>query len=380
MDVITLTKQLVAIPSARSTHGTLGEAEADVAAYIESRCKTLLSPTWSVERQGVIGARENLLVHDGSPVRILLIGHMDVVEIGGAWTTNPLGEEKEGKLYGRGGADMKSGVAAILTSLRFAEEYKIPGVAALFYCDEEYEFLGMKAFVDRYKDQMRPKIVLCPEPTQLNILTGVRGCIELHLEIEGVAGHAARPHMGVNAFRALMEGVAGLDAFCAGITDPILGSPTLNITGVHCGLKEKDGSLVSPANVIPNYCKAIVEVRSVPGITKDDIVRKFEKHIKASGARIGSITAPLNLGTYATEKKDVSALEKAQQDILGEIRYDNPAERGYSDIQMLAECWSVPAALIGARGGNTHGPDEYVDMQSIQSLEKIFFSFLKNTV
>ena len=381
IDSIELTKQLVALPSAKSSHGTYGPMECDVAAAIKKFCDQS-RPLWRVDRQHVGDGRENLLVHDGTPIKVLFIGHMDVIETGDGWRYNPQGFEEGDRLYGRGAADMKGGVAVMLTTLAHAAQKGISGVAGLFYCDEEYKFLGMKEFVKEYGHSLNPKIVICPEPTGLGIREGVRGCVEYQVIVKGKRGHAARPHMGVNAFRALVSGVQALDDLCARHDNPVLGKATVNITGVRCGtLNNEIGEEVilgSKGNVIPDYCEAVVEVRVTPEVRGEMVAEALRQGIEDCGGQLVKADCHVNMGSFLTNRSLLGALEEAQRKVLGEVLYDDPARGGYSDIQLLAECWNTPCVLLGPTGFGMHGADEYVEKDSIEKLERIFITFIED--
>ena len=102
---------------------------------------------YQVEQQRAIGERVNLIVHDGTPPKVILFGHLDTVEPSSEMI-DPFGARIEGdRLYGLGAADMKAGLAiAISAALRL----KIPGLALVFTVDEEYKFKGAEKFVEKY--------------------------------------------------------------------------------------------------------------------------------------------------------------------------------------------------------------------------------------
>jgi len=377
MDTISLCKKLISFPSARSSKGLLGTVECDTAHFIEELFAKQNLNNIKIEKQSVTDDRYNLFIHDENPIQLLFIGHMDMVEVGTGWTKNPLGEEDEKNIYGRGSADMKSGNAVIINTIMSAFLNKQTGVAALFYCDEEYEFLGMKSFLQKNTKPETLQLVICPEPTNLGIREGVRGDIEYHISLKGKKGHAARPHTGINSFRALLAGVNALDALCEQKSNSLLGKPTVNIAGVHCGVLDGFDTNNKPilscaGNVIPDYCEAVIEVRTIPEITDEEIQEIFTQEIKKYGAELTKIKKTFHVGSYSTERKSLKQIEVAQQKIIDRIYYDNAALGGYSDIQMIATAWNVPCILLGPSGTHMHGTDESVDKESILQLEKIY--------
>jgi succinyl-diaminopimelate desuccinylase len=377
MDVVSLTEKLVSLPSSQSSKGLVGNFEADTEQFIFNTLREKLSNQWKIRRQKVVNDRYNLIVDDGTPTQLLLIGHMDVVEPGEAWSKNILGESVGNLLYGRGSADMKSGDAIIMTTLMYAASQNIPGVAALFYCDEEYEFLGMKKYINNTPKPEFLKLVVCPEPTDMKIRQGVRGCFECKLIIRGKRGHSARPNSGVNAYRALAVAINAVDNLCKEKNNTVFGVPTVNVAGLSCGtIKGTDYSgnkiIEHTGNVIPDYCEATLELRITPEIAQEEIENTLRTAIQSTNASLTLLETSFFVGSYLTKKEDLNLLEAAQKIIRGDIQYDNPANGGYSDIQMISEKWQIPCALFGPTGTNMHSADESVDIKSLKKTESIF--------
>lgn len=381
MDIERILLDLVKIRSDKrpQADGTL-LVEQDIVSYLQA----LLAKEFGwlkVEVQSLTNGRANLFVHDDSPVDVLFMAHMDTVEEGAGWTKNVRGEVDGDKIYGRGSADMKAGLVAILDALVYARESGKKGIAALFYADEEYAFLGMQSFLEEYGNRLSPRFVICPEPTQEQIRPGCRGIIEWKFVVEGKRGHAARPHTGVSAFLAFEKGIEALRTDLARIEDGFLGKPTLNVAAVTVGsLMEThtDGSvrLSQAANIIPDYCEAVVEIRSVPGTNENALRKAFEDAVAAFGARSLKTTLVHNIGSFTTPKEQLVDLEIAQRTALGEITYEDPTKGGYSDAQMAAAYWNIPTAIIGPKGAGMHGVDEYVERKSLQRLCSLFRAFI----
>jgi acetylornithine deacetylase/succinyl-diaminopimelate desuccinylase-like protein len=362
-----LTQTLLALVSARSditAASASGRVEADVALVLETMLREQF-PWLTVAREPVEEGRDNLWVTDGVPVELLFMGHMDTVEHGEGWTRRALGELADGKLYGRGAGDMKAGIVAILEALRHAHEKGRQGVAALFYCDEEYEFSGMKAFLKRH-DELRPRLVVCPEPTQERLLPGCRGIVDWRFVIEGKAAHAARPHLGVSAFEALNAGVEAIKKMLDGLDHPDIGKPTINVGYIHCGPPSQTG------NIIPERCEATVEVRTTPAVTREAMERVFIEAVEAFGARVSTVRVASDIGSFLTPREKLTEVEEAATEILGKAEWGHPKDFGYSDAQMIAAAWSVPTVIWGPKCMNMHGADEYVELASVERVAAAF--------
>lgn len=371
-DPIPYLRRLVAIPSDADTVLPEGPVEAGLTAALRGIIATDL-PGWEIRSFLVGKGRENILVSKpGDRIRLLFIGHMDVVRDGTGWTRPVRGEAVGDRFYGRGSTDMKGGIASILSALGHAEATGATGVGALFYCDEEYSFAGMKTFLAAAPADLRPDLVVCPEPTQEKLRAGCRGILELRVTIHGRRGHAARPQTGVNAFDAFSSSIAALRSTLSSMNDPELGKPTLCVSSVQCGVG-KDGRVESfdIGNVIPDTCRALIDIRTVPGITIEEVTRVLTDAAVAVGASL-HVEAELRLGSFRTDRSSLTIVEAAQRETLGSVTYEDPGEGGYSDAQMLAEAWSVPAVIWGPKGANMHGPDEHVETASVERLARAF--------
>lgn len=382
MDSLKLLEDLVAIRS--DLHATCagGRFEYELAMFLKKYIEEHF-PHLVIEEQEIERGRFNLFVHDGFPVNLLFCGHMDCVEEGSGWTYNVRGERRGSRLYGRGSADMKSGLVTILAALDQAAKIGKKGVAALFYCDEEYDFLGMRQFVKAYGDRMKPKMVISSEPTSGLLSAATRGIVEFHVVMKGKTGHAAKPKTGIDAFKGFMSGVDGIKELLAGKEDAVLGKPNLNIAMIRCGALQGPSNdpaagpvFGSMGNVIPDYCEAIVELRTIPGIDHKNILEAFNAGVKRHRAIVDSCTTTINLGSYVTPRDQLTLVEEVYEEVIGPVAYQSILDTGYYDTQMMEEIWHIPVVCWGPKGKNTHGCDEYVEIPSVEKLERAFRLFI----
>lgn len=371
MDVVALTEKLTSIPSTRE-----GEAEVPVARWLTEYLREQL-PWLQIHHDAFRDGRFNVFVSDGAPCRLLLTGHMDTLPVGGGWSRAPTGERVGERFYGRGALDMKGGIATMVAALEQVGVRATRGISLLLYCDEEYEFEGMRHFLTSYGHRPPPAFVVCPEPTQLLIRNGCRGVAELHVTVEGRSGHAARPESGRSAFDAVVRGVTELDALLADRAHDDLGAPTRNVASIRCGRRmgtAPDGSpiLGAQANIIPDHADAVVEVRTVPGIDAADCLTAFSRGVHASGATVTSAVTTFDLRPFFIHRESLAPLARAQAAVLGAPAYADLGTTGYSDIQLLASQWEVPCAMLGPSGANAHAADEYVEVESLRALQAMF--------
>ncbi|ELY50151.1 M20 family metallopeptidase [Natronolimnohabitans innermongolicus] len=178
---------------------------------------------------------------DGDCDHLVLNGHIDVVPAGDRdrWSVDPFeGVVDDGRVYGRGASDMKSGLAAAMLAAREAANDRLEGTLTLtFAIGEETAEPGTKTLVsDLDADH---GIVL--EPTELEVQTVGKGLAWYAAQIAGEAGHASRPHTGNNAVDALLEFGECLEDYRSEIADrthPLIGASLCTPTMVDGGTKE----------------------------------------------------------------------------------------------------------------------------------------------
>ncbi|HVB95900.1 MAG TPA: ArgE/DapE family deacylase [Nitrososphaerales archaeon] len=209
--------------------------------------------------------RANLVARIGPGEPGLLFGgHMDVVPAGdeSAWSSPPFdGVVKSGRLYGRGAADMKTGLAAILKAVEATSKGKMRrGLLFVATAGEEVGFDGLKAL---YARKLIPeggaKLGIMGEPTGLRPIRAHKGLADFRITIQGRSGHASRPELGVNAIEKCAKVIEAISAWSFSLRktpDRDLGSTIATPTVVKGGTK---------SNVIPDSCELIVDSRWVPG-------------------------------------------------------------------------------------------------------------------
>lgn len=226
------------------------------------------------------GSRANLWASIGpeDPGGVVLSGHTDVVPVEGqAWSTDPyLLCERDGRLYGRGTADMKGFVAAALRAFMLAATGPLrrPLHLALSY-DEEIGCLGVRGMIDALAQRPdRPALCIVGEPTGMRIATGHKGKLALRACCHGQEGHSA---LAPKALNALHLGAAFITALQArqdelsvnGARDPDYDIP---YSTIHAGMMHGGTAL----NIVPNRCDIDFEIRNVAEDDPDDILAGIE--------------------------------------------------------------------------------------------------------
>jgi acetylornithine deacetylase len=196
--LLRLLQELVQINSVNPSLSNTGEGEGKIARYIGEYLDKLGLEIHYQEleqnRVNVIG----ILKGTGAGKSLILNGHTDTVSIGQMEIDPFKPKQKNGKMYGRGALDMKSGVAAQIMAIQSLIEAGITlkgDVILTFVADEEYASIGTEAVL---KDYSADAAIIC-EPTNLDIIIAHKGFIWTKIEIFGRAAHGSMPDKGIDA-------------------------------------------------------------------------------------------------------------------------------------------------------------------------------------
>jgi acetylornithine deacetylase/succinyl-diaminopimelate desuccinylase-like protein len=389
MNALQITQALVAIPTAQNQPTRLFEQ--DAALFIEAYLRDH-HPWLRLTRQEIGDGRFNVVAKSGGEPQLLLAGHLDTVELKTGWRYNHAGEIVGDRFYGVGAIDMKSGIACILAALEGLKP--VDGLTLLFYCDEEYDFKGMRHFIANEKSVGR--LAAVAEPTDLRLSTSMRGLIEIKLAVTGRTGHAARPTEGINALDMLYKAVAEVRGWLCQFDDEQLKQPVSNLAWVHGGVKlpQDDGpfTIGCQGNNIADYAEAVFEVRPTrPELRAAQLVDQFIGSLEGSGCQASSEVRH-DLGSMNTDRDMIANVVDMLREVLSDgadsyapakaasdTIYKDPTQSGYGDGQMVAERYGIPVFEMGPVGGNMHGADEWVDIPSLDICTAFYARLIKET-
>jgi acetylornithine deacetylase len=358
---VQLLKDLVAIDSVNPSlvPGAAGEA-----AIARSLVDYLRAAGLQVEVQEAAPGRPNVVgTLDGrAPGRSLMFcGHLDTVGVAGM--TRPFDpDEREGRIYGRGSQDMKSGVAAMIGAARMiAASGGLNAGRLVIACvvDEEHASIGADALVTRF----RADAAVVTEPTDLAVAVAHKGFEWVEIETEGRAAHGSRPREGRDAILRMGRVLGALEALDrelqAGRAHPLLGTASL-----HASLIEGGRELSS----YPDRCSVQIERRTIPGEPSGCAGREVEEilgrlqaadpEFKAAG-RVMFHRAPYELdAAHELPSLLVAAASRAQIEapVIGMSFWTDAAVLGGAGI---------PSVLFGPTGSGLHGLEEWVEIESV---------------
>jgi len=195
---------------------------------------------------------------------LILNGHLDVVPANAElWNNSPFEPViQEGKMYGRGTADMKGALASMLGAVKLVRDIHSDDnckVILSFVCDEERSNMGVENFLE---NNSKADYAIIGEPTNLEIARAIRGIAVFRIITKGKAGHSSKPKDSINAIYKMSKVLEGLQIYCDDLEKKhhdILPSPTVAVSIIRGGNKE---------NIIPDECEIIVDRRLSPGETE----------------------------------------------------------------------------------------------------------------
>jgi acetylornithine deacetylase/succinyl-diaminopimelate desuccinylase-like protein len=353
--------------------------EAQLAEHI--RKIFLNSGRYQVNTQVVEGNRVNLIVHDGTPPKVVLFGHMDTV-LPKLETDSPFDPRiVDGKLYGLGATDMKAGLAVMIAA---ALENRRPGLALVFTSDEEYDFKGAIKLAEEV--ELHPKIIINLEPTNGEILTGCRGITEFSAEVHGKSAHASRKALGINAIEKAVELSHSLQANLTGLDlDSVNNS--LNLAYLHGGVlqeKNPDGSnkISGLGMVVPNFAEVNFEIRIAnPLVTKDMVTAAINDIAKRLEIEVDNLNFKFILGSMSTPRSHLESFEQSVAACGLPIVYADINKSGFYEVQLIKEKWGCDVVAFGPGPREVcHSANEYVEVESVSRSQAVVNHFLRKTL
>jgi succinyl-diaminopimelate desuccinylase len=311
---------------------------------------------------------------DGAPV-LVFAGHVDVVPVGqeAHWTHPPFGAEiSEGKLWGRGAADMKSGVAASVAAVaRHLARHGQPAgsIVLLITGDEEGPAINGTAKLLAWAAARGERFDHCllPEPTNPDTLgdmikIGRRGSLTGHIVVHGKQGHVAYPERAENPIRGMVRLLAALDQPLDEGTAHFAPS-TLEITSVDVG---------NPAsNVVPAEARAVFNIRFNDAWTQETLAAAIAARLSAvAGVRHTLTFEPSNAAAFVTAPGPFVDLVADAAEAVSGRRPALSTTGGTSDARFIKDY--CPVIEFGTVGRTMHQVDEHVAVADVEGLTRIF--------
>ena len=326
------------------------------------------------------GKVENIWLRKGSEAPLFCFaGHTDVVPTGPIenWTSDPFQiTERNGKLYGRGTADMKGGIAAFSVACeRFIKDYPNHkgSIAYLITSDEEGPATNGTIKVIETLEKRNEKIDWClvGEPSSTNkvgdtIKNGRRGSLGCTLNIIGKQGHVAYPHLASNPIHLAAPMLAELIAMQWDQGNEFFPPTTFQVSNINAG--------TGATNIIPNSLEMQFNFRFSTEITPDEIQSKVELLLRNQQLNF-EIKWTLSGMPFITAKGDlVSATVSAIKEVTG-LDTELSTSGGTSDGRFIAPT-GAQVLELGPTNTTIHQVNECVGIDELDKLEKIYYRIL----
>lgn len=324
--------------------------------------------------------RGNLVARLNDPEhlpRVLLQGHVDTVPFGN-FQGNPLGEVKEGIIYGRGAADMKGPVSAMITAFEKIAQMndRMYSPVLLLTSDEEArDFAGIKKFLEA--NRMKIDFGICGEPTDFKICNRFKGATSRTIEVSGKAAHGSRPHEGRNAIYDAARIVILLQEFSEYINEnlinPAFGGEddnnkrsTLNV-GRNIGGNKVN--TVPESSIIEYEMRLVLPIEQYESELKSRVLDRIPPDITYAPAT-GFIFGPMVIDVNDAFSERLNAAIKLKGKSLEFSVMD-----GFSEASLL-NINGIKTIIFGSGKSNyCHSSDEQIKVEDLELYEQVLISF-----
>ena len=301
-------------------------------------------------------------------------GHLDTVPVGAEkWVHEPFaGVVAEGKVWGRGAADMKGGLAAMMAAVKALASARIPLKGDLLLAataGEEIDSLGAAA-IAKMPTLGAVQALFIAEPTYNEIFIAEKGVLWVEVQTYGKTAHGSMPEKGQNAVMMMVELIKEFEKLSIRYkTHSILGGFTRSVNTISGGVK---------TNVVPDHCIATIDMRTVPGQEHAEILRGIQTIIQRLSEQNPDYKAKIKTTNDhpAVETSPSEPVLQRFSTIVGEMTGQKVAFKGanyFSDAVGFLPVLKVPLILFGpGEPGLAHQPNENVEVSKLVEAARIY--------
>jgi acetylornithine deacetylase len=305
---------------------------------------------------------------------VVLSGHTDVVPVDGQpWDSDPFSlTEKNGRLYGRGAADMKSfyAIALALVPEMLERDLAKPIHLALSY-DEEIGCLGAPGMIERIAAALpAPRAVLVGEPTDMRVVTAHKGITGVETVVTGHEAHSSQTHRGVSAVMTAARLITFLDDLARenAAGPPSQASFEPPYTTIHVGTVRGG----TATNIISRECRFSWDIRCIPEDDPQDFLDRFERYCRdevlpemqaiARGANIVTTVLSSVPGLRPEPDGQAEALVRQLTGYNSSDVVSYAAEGGQFQRAGFSTVLCGPGSIDQA-----HQPNEYIEISQVEA-------------
>jgi len=357
---ISLLRELVSIDSVNPSLVPGAKGEGEIASVLADRMR---AAGLDVEMQTVAPGRPNVIgVLEGRQAgqSLMFCGHIDTVGIEGMEAPF-VADVREGRLYGRGSQDMKSGVAAMIDAARVVAErgFNRGRLVVAAVVDEEYASIGADALVTRWTADA----AVVTEPTDLQIAVAHKGFAWVDIETRGRAAHGSRPRDGRDAILRMGRVLHRLEALDRELqsrrSHPLMGTASLHASIINGGRE---------LSSYPDRCVLQMERRTIPGESGEQVGRDVQEILESLARHDPEFqgTARVTFSRPPYELPRDHPLPGVLGDVLTALghRAERVGMSFWTDAAVLGAA-GIPTVLFGPGGAGLHGREEYVTVADV---------------
>ena len=307
---------------------------------------------------------------------ILLSGHSDVVPVDGQnWSVPSFAlSERDGKLYGRGTADMKGFIACMLAAVPhfLAQPLAQPLPLAISY-DEEVGCLGVRTLLDVLASRPeKPDLCLIGEPTELQPVLGHKGKLAVRCEVQGAACHSAYAPQGVNAIQYAAKLIHRLTAIGEVFAAPERQDTRFDppFTTVQTGLIQGGRAL----NIVPAECTFDFEVRTLPQDDAQQVAEELERYAQRELLpQMRAVNSDTEIRFYPLSS--YPGLYTAAQSAAAQLLAHLTGSEAFSTVAFGTEGGlfhqaGIPSVICGPGSmAQGHKPDEFITIEQLDACD-----------
>jgi len=311
----------------------------------------------------------------GSNKFLVFSGHQDTVDAAADWKTDPFEAViSDGRMYGLGSINMKSGLACMLGAFKAlvgSNNDNLGRVGLAICCDQEGHSIGAKALLKTEYgkcDAMLHAEHFFGDCKEDYLPIAVTGKVLYKISVKGQAGHAFRPHEGgINAITDASKIINALESIKMK-EDSLFGKGTICVLKVDGGYKEY-------AIVVPEHCQIVITRLTIPGETVETAEKDMfdlinELNLKSN---IGIEMSPPTYNPYALDENSsiMRVFKNEYKKVIGKEPYFAP-HRGIVDANVFTGEGGIPTIVFGPKGGLHHQAGEYVELHSLKSVTETY--------
>jgi len=307
---------------------------------------------------------------------IVLSGHTDVVPVDGQpWTLPPFElTERDGKLYGRGTADMKGYIACVLALVPslVSADLRMPVHIALSY-DEEVGCLGVRSLLKVLEQwPVKPLLCIIGEPTELKPVLGHKGKLAMRCDVHGEACHSAYAPQGVNAIEYAAELIGELGRIGQRLMAQQDGRFDPPFSTVQTGVISGGKAL----NIVPADCRFDFEVRALPSMDPGEVAEELQAYaMQQVLPRMRAVSAQSAI--RFSELSAYPGLATDQRSQAAELIAAFCGSREFGTVAFgteggLFDAAGIPTVVCGPGSMDQgHKPDEFVSVEQLKGCDEM---------